>query len=184
MTQEEFLRRARDGSICESLNRIPVKKGDMFRISPGTIHAIGAGVLLAEVQQNSDTTFRIYDYLRRDRDGLPRPLHLERAASVLNYEPIELSAFRRADASPDAAFSMSEMFACRYFRVYMLDVRTEGQLRCDGSSFQHILCVDGCGELVKDGKVYPFARGGSYFLPAAMGGCTIRGICRVLLSRL
>ena len=62
---------------------MPVKKGDAFFILPGTIHAICAGILVAEIQQNSDTTFRVYDYRRRGADGQPRPLHLDRAAAVL-----------------------------------------------------------------------------------------------------
>ena len=83
ITAEEFRRRAEDGTICEVLNRVPVKKGDAFFILPGTIHAICAGILVAEIQQNSDTTFRVYDYRRRGADGQPRPLHLDRAAAAL-----------------------------------------------------------------------------------------------------
>lgn len=88
ITKEEFLERARDGSICQVLNRVSVAKGDVFYILPGTIHAIGAGIVVAEIQQNSNTTFRVYDYQRRGVDGVLRPLHLERAAEVLDYGPI------------------------------------------------------------------------------------------------
>ena len=92
ITAEEFRRRAEDGTICEVLNRVPVKKGDAFFILPGTIHAICAGILVAEIQQNSDTTFRVYDYRRRGADGQPRPLHLDRAAAVLRYTPMAARA--------------------------------------------------------------------------------------------
>ena len=66
---QELLRRAEDGTICEVLNKVPVAKGDVFYILPGTIHAIGAGIVIAEIQQNSNTTFRVYDYQRRGADG-------------------------------------------------------------------------------------------------------------------
>ena len=88
ISKEEFMERARDGTICEALNRVPVKKGDVFYILPGTIHTIGAGSVIAEIQQNSNTTFRIYDFQRKDTDGKLRPLHLERAAEVVSYKPI------------------------------------------------------------------------------------------------
>ncbi len=184
ITQEEFLRRAADGSICDVLNRVPVKKGDVFYIMPGTIHAISSGVLIAEIQQNSNTTFRVYDYNRVGSDGKTRPLHLDRAASVMNYEPLVPSECKANSMAVFPAFTMTEMFSCRYFKAYKLDVRTEIRLRCDGLSFQHLLCVEGSGELIQSEKQYSFARGTSIFLPAAMGEYRILGSCRLLLTRI
>lgn len=183
VTQEEFLQRAEDGTICEVLNRVPVAKGDVFYILPGTIHAIGAGILIAEIQQNSNTTFRVYDYRRIGSDGKPRPLHLERAAQVLSYEPIVPEECRANSCAAFPAFTMTEMFSCRYFRSYRADVNTTIDLRCDGQSFQHVLCAEGAGSIWTGGLEYPFRRGDSYFLPAALGEYKIQGECRVLLSR-
>lgn len=84
VTPDELRRRAKDGTICEVLNRVAVHPGDVFFVRPGTVHAIGAGILVAEIQQNSDTTFRVYDYNRLGADEKPRQLHLERAAEVMN----------------------------------------------------------------------------------------------------
>jgi mannose-6-phosphate isomerase class I len=184
VTPEEILRRSEDGSICEVLNRVPVKKGDVFYITPGTIHAIGAGILVAEIQQNSNTTFRVYDFKRRGADGKQRALQLERAIKVLNCEPMLPEDCKANSTVCFPAFTMTEMFSCRYFKADRLDVHTEIRLLCDGCSFQYILCVEGSGEIVHDGTNYPFERGTSYFLPAAMGDYTIRGTCRVLLSRI
>lgn len=184
ISQEEFLRRAEDGTICQVLNRVPVARGDVFYILPGIIHAIGAGILIAEIQQNSNTTFRVYDYQRRDTAGNLRHLHLERAAEVLSYEPIVPEECRANGGVSFPAFSMREMFSCRYFRAFRLDVRTAADLRCDGRSFQHLLCVEGGGSIVADGKKYPFEKGDSYFLPAALGDYRIKGACRMLLSRI
>ena len=183
ISQEEFLRRAEDGTICRVLNRVPVAKGDVFYILPGTIHAVGAGILIAEIQQNSNTTFRVYDYRRKDAAGKLRPLHLERAAQVLSYEPIIPEECRANGGVSFPAFSMVEMFSCNYFRAYRLDVRTAVELRCDGQSFQHLLCVEGEGSIAAGGREYPFRKGDSYFLPAALGEYRLSGTCRVLLSR-
>lgn len=183
ISREEFLRRAEDGTICQVLNRVPVSRGDVFYILPGTIHAIGAGILIAEIQQNSNTTFRVYDYQRKDAGGRMRPLRLERAAEVVSYEPVVPEECRANGGVSFPAFSMMEMFSCEYFRAYRLDVRTAVDLRCDGKSFQHLLCVEGKGFVAAGGREYPFRKGDSWFLPAALGEYRLSGICRVLLSR-
>lgn len=183
VSEAEFLQRSEDGSICEVLNKVPVSRGDVFYILPGTIHAIGAGILIAEIQQSSNTTFRVYDYQRRDAGGNLRPLHLERAAQVVRYEPIVPEECKANNAVHFPEFHMYEMFSCRYFRAYRIDVTECITLKCDGRSFQHILCVEGEGEITIPGGRYPFVRGESYFLPAALGNYQVRGACRVLLSR-
>lgn len=184
ITQEELRRRASDGTVCDVLNKVPVARGDVFYILPGTIHAIGAGILIAEIQQNSNTTFRIYDYDRKDKNGQPRPLHLERAVKVVNYDPIIPEECRANSVVSFPGFTMTEMFSCRHFRAYRVDVRSEVALSCDGRSFQHLLCVEGEGEIFADGKGYSMRKGDSYFLPATLKEYEIRGACRVLLSRL
>lgn len=184
INREEFLKRAKDGTICQVLNKVPVARGDVFYILPGTVHAIGAGIVIAEIQQNSNTTFRIYDYGRKDLNGNPRPLRLDRAAEVASYEPIIPEECRANSAVNFPGFTMTEMFSCRYFRAYRVDVRERIELRCDGRSFQHLLCVEGCGEISVSDEIYPLRRGDSYFLPAALGEYEIGGACRVLLSRI
>ena len=85
-TPEEVKERAENGTICDILNKVQVKKGNSFFIPAKTIHALGAGNLVAEIQQNSDSTFRIYDYKRKDNDGNLRKLHLDQAINVLNFK--------------------------------------------------------------------------------------------------
>lgn len=180
---EELLRRANDGTICDMLNRVLVAKGDVFYILPGTIHAIGAGIVIAEIQQNSNTTFRVYDYQRRGADGKLRPLHLERAAAVMDYEPVVPEECKANSGMYFPGFSMTEMFSCRYFRAYRIDVHSLARLACDGRSFQHLQCVDGRGVIRCGEEEYPFERGESFLMPAALGEYEINGECRVLLSR-
>lgn len=184
ISHAEFLRRAADGSICQVLNKVPVAPGDVFYILPGTIHGIGAGTIIAEIQQSSNTTFRVYDYQRRGPDGALRPLHLERAASVVNYQPILPEECKANSSMCFPGFTMDEMFSCKYFRAYSIDVYDTISLRCDGHSFHHLICVKGCGEIVHSGKCYVLNRGDSYFMPAQLGEYQIKGGCRVLLSRI
>lgn len=180
---DELLRRADEGTICDVLNKVPVSRGDVFYILPGTIHAIGAGIVIAEIQQNSNTTFRVYDYQRRGADGKLRPLHLERAAAVMDYEPVIPEECKANSGMSFPEFTMAEMFACKYFRAYRIDVRTCARLACDGRSFQHLQCVEGRGVIHCKGEDYPFERGESFLMPAALGEYSINGKCRMLLSR-
>ncbi len=184
ITREEFLQRAQNGTICDILNRVPVSRGDVFYILPGTIHAIGKGILIAEIQQSSNTTFRIYDYKRRDSSGNLRPLHLERASQVLSYEPIIPEECKSNIAVYFPEFQLCEMFSCRYFRSYRIDVQVGVTLNCDGQSFHHVLCVEGAGRICAGNKTYSLGRGDSYFMPAALGKYHIQGECRILLSHI
>lgn len=184
VSKEEFARRAKNGTICQVLNKVPVKKGDVFYILPGTIHAICAGIVIAEIQQNSNTTFRVYDYQRRGADGKMRPLHLERAMDVINYMPIIPEACKTNSGVVFPGFTLAEMFSCQYFRAFRLDIHPEVDLLCDGNTFHHLLCVEGEGKIFCTGEEYALQRGDSYFMPAQLGKYTIKGKCRVLLSRI
>lgn len=179
VTPDELRQRAQDGTICEVLNRVSVCPGDVFFVRPGTVHAIGAGILVAEIQQNSDTTFRVYDYNRLGADGKPRQLHLERAIEVMNCAPAQGAADTLLPCPLDG---VQEVLTCEYFRVRRAEVKTRISLATDGESFTHLMCVRGEGNIVCGGKVYPFRQGDSYFLPAALGEYAVEGDCSLLLS--
>ena len=119
---------------------------------------------------------------RRAPDGKLRQLHLDRAAEVINYAPIVPEECKANSSISFPAFTMNEMFSCPYFRAYCVEVRDAVTLRCDGKSFQHLLCVSGTGELVSGQSSLPIGRGDSYFLPAQLGTYTIQGSCKILLS--
>jgi len=115
----EYLERVREGSLDELLRRVPVKAGDAFHLPSGTLHAIGAGIVLFETQQTSDLTYRIYDYDRKGLDGKPRELNVEKAADVLTYAecrrgalvPLEyeLNGLRRTTLVADANFIVEKV---------------------------------------------------------------------------
>ena len=184
VTREELLSSARDGTICELLNRVPVRRGDVFSIRPGTIHAIGKGLLIAEIQQNSNTTFRIYDYLRKDKDGEPRPLHLERAAEVADLRPVVPRECRANLQVCFPGYRLVQMFSCRYFEAYKLELAGTIRLSCTRASFSHLLVINGRGELRAEDGEWAIESGESWFLPAGLGKYTISGQCTILLSKL
>ena len=179
VTPDELRQRAQDGTICEVLNRVSVCPGDVFFVRPGTVHAIGAGILIAEIQQNSDTTFRVYDYNRLGADGKPRQLHLERAIEVMNCAPAQGAADTLLPCPPDG---VQEVLTCEYFRVRRAEVKRRISLATDGESFTHLMCVRGGGNILCGGRNYPFRQGDSYFLPAALGEYAVEGDCSLLLS--
>ena len=179
VTPDELRQRAQDGTICEVLNRVSVCPGDVFFVRPGTVHAIGAGILVAEIQQNSDTTFRVYDYNRLGADGKPRQLHLERAIEVMNCAPAQGAADTLLPCPPDG---VQEVLTCEYFRVRRAEVKRRIDLSTEGGSFTHLMCVRGGGDIFCGGRNYPFRQGDSYFLPAALGEYAVEGDCSLLLS--
>ena len=150
--QEEFRRRIADGTLMEVVNRVPVKKGDLFFIEAGTLHAIGKGILLAEVQQNSNTTYRVYDYGRVGKDGKQRELHVDQAVEV----------------------------SCDLFTSSVIEASTHAVLTVDASSFVSLIALEGEGVLTSCGHSMPFHKGESVFLPAGSGACRIEGQVTVL----
>ena len=179
VTPDELRQRAQDGTICEVLNRVSVCPGDVFFVRPGTVHAIGAGILVAEIQQNSDTTFRVYDYNRLGADGKPRQLHLERAIEVMNCAPAQGAADTLLPCPPDG---VQEVLTCEYFRVRRAEVKRRIDLSTEGGSFTHLMCVRGAGDILCGGRNYPLRQGDSYFLPAALGEYAVEGDGSFVLS--
>ena len=169
---DELLRRSLEqGTIEKYLQKSPVQKDDVFYIEAGTVHAIGAGVLLAEVQENSNLTYRLYDYERVDRHGSKRPLHIEKAMQVLNYKSSEnpRQPIRVLRYQPGCASEF--LCRCKYFQVERLLINTLSthvapQYATAEQSFQILLCVDGRGEIIMSRKKLPFEKGSCIFVPA------------------
>lgn len=171
MNRELLRRSLEQGNIEKYLQKIPVQKDDVFYIEAGTVHAIGAGVLLAEVQENSNLTYRLYDYERVDRHGNKRPLHIEKAMQVLNYKSSEnpRQPIRVLRYQPGCASEF--LCRCKYFQVERLlintlPVRTAPEYATTEQSFQILLCVEGNGEIIMSCKKLPFEKGSCIFVPA------------------
>lgn len=174
ISREELRQRIQDGTILEVLNKVSVQKGDVFFIEAGTIHAIGKGIVIAEIQQNSNVTYRVYDYGRTGPDGKQRDLHIEKALAVTDRSP----KARREDSEP-------HLGSCKYFTVdkLTLDGRVLGKMsgEVDGSSFVHVLVLDGSGT-VRNGEEVSFSKGDSLLITASTGHFEISGCCQTLLT--
>ena len=172
---QEFERRIREDTLLEVLNAVPVQKGDVLFIEAGTIHAIGKDILIAEIQQNSNITYRVYDYGRVGKDGKKRDLHIEKALTVTNRVPI----VQNKHSYPHVA-------DCDYFTVDKLNLdgrvmkRLEGFV--SGESFASILFLDGGGTISSGDESLPFQKGDSFFLPAGLGNYRIEGTCDALIT--
>lgn len=172
--KEEFEKKIQDGSLMDLLRAVPVKKGDVFFIEAGTVHAIGAGILLAEIQQNSNTTYRVFDY------GRGRPLHVDKALDVAQLRPAGREPGPAGQPQQFDGFASTLLAECEFFTTACLHVATAATLTAGPESFQSLLCVEGAGEISYRGKSYPLCKGDSYFLPASMGSYSISGCCEVL----
>ncbi len=171
VSREEFARRIKDNTLLEITNNVPVHKGDVFFIEAGTLHAIGSGILIAEIQQNSNTTYRVYDYGRVGADGKPRQLHIDKAVEVTSPEPPKYGTKPKGDRESIEGGSRTLLASCEYFNVNKYEISGEAVLCADGKSFNSVLILDGEGEI--DGA--KAVKGDSFFVPAGYGEYKLGG---------
>lgn len=189
VTKEELRRRLENGTAEPLFQRVPVQKNDVFTIEPGTIHAIGAGALVAEIQESSNLTYRLYDYNRTDKNGNKRALHIEKALDVANLheskEPVQ--PMRVLNYKPGLAEEM--LYRCRYFRTDRLILNTERlrflvEMKTDSLSFAVLLCTEGCGTMLYEEtgsqKMLCFFQGDCIFLPAESVPVKLHGMAQML----
>lgn len=172
------------GTVERYLQKVPIKKDDVFFIEAGTIHAIGAGALIAEIQESSNLTYRLYDYDRIDKNGKKRELHVEKALAVANLkgmsepkQPLRVLKYRAGVAS-------ELLCRCKYFEVYRMIVNTERRqtvhYRADSVSFRVLLCVNGCGSIRFEDETLDIYKGDCLFVPADSVVLAIHGSIQFL----
>ena len=174
------------GNVEKYLQKIPVHTDDVFFIEPGTVHAIGAGVLIAEIQESSNLTYRMYDYGRTDKCGNARKLHIDKAMDVVNLKG-SLEPRQQIRVLKYVPGSASEFLCrCKYFEVERMLINTE---RCrdlvsfstDKTSFQVLLCIGGCGVLTdEEGGALSFFGGDCIFVPADSQSLKLHGKAQFL----
>lgn len=183
-TKEEMRKVIGDGTVMKYLQKVPIHKDDLFFIRAGTIHAIGAGALVAEIQENSNVTYRLYDYDRVGKDGKKRELHIDKALDVANLyssaepkQPLRVLKYRQGMAS-------ELLTRCKYFEVYRMLVNTERRqkvhYRADEVAFRVLLCVNGCGTIAYEDGAIIFYKGDCIFVPASSDVLTIHGQAQFL----
>jgi mannose-6-phosphate isomerase len=168
ITKDEFAARIADNTLTDVLKAVEVHKGDVFFIPAGTIHAIGAGMLIAEIQQNSNTTYRVYDYGRVGADGKLRDLHIDKALDVTDLCPAP--EYKNADPNVLAD--------CEYFKVTRMQESYKGQVTKE--AFKALLVTDGNATLTYDGGEMALDLYDCVFLPADMGDYALDGNFEIL----
>ncbi len=179
ITSEEFKEKIADNTFLETVNKVKVKKGDLFFIEAGTLHAIGKGILLAEIQQNSNTTYRVYDYGRLGADGKPRELHVEKAIDVTNCTPPTRSTNPEGELIVADGYSKQLLTKCDLFNVEKVSVDTIYTSTANEKSFVSVLVTDGNATI--DG--IEIKKGDSLFIPANYGEFTVKGKSELIITR-
>lgn len=183
---KEMLRKAfQNGQLSEHLRKVQVHKGDVFYIPAGTVHAIGAGLLIAEIQENSNVTYRVYDYDRVDKNGKKRELHFDKAIEVMNMDASGDSCQKPATARCFAGYSEELLCRCPYFETEKIQVTKDFSFSVTDTTFQVVLCLEGDGsiEATEQGRAVRFAKGSCIFIPAGTGQCRIQGNTAILKIR-
>lgn len=181
ITREDLRHALESGKVMDSLQEVPVKAGDTFYIPAGTVHALCAGVVVAEIQQNSDTTYRIYDYNRPGLDGKPRELHIEDSLNVTAYEGSGATTMSTEGA---VAGEWLQLAKSPYFIVEKGIVDGPWSLTTTEDSFTILVMCDGEGTLKWDGGSQAYTSGQCFLLPANLGAYTLEGNSTVLRSYL
>jgi mannose-6-phosphate isomerase len=173
---EDFLNHLANHQITNLLKEINVKKGDVFHIKTGTIHAIGAGVLLAEIQQTSDVTYRIFDWNRVDSQGKPRELHIQNALECLNYGLTEGQVFYAENSNEENVVVDSEFFTTTFLPL------NGTYLFQNDDVFKVFMCVEGKASLEVNNQNYHVFQGLTFLIPAAVNNLQLSGNARFLIA--
>lgn len=175
ITGADFIRalEASPEKIEQYVHRVSVVAGDCFFVPSGRIHAIGARIALVEIQQNSDTTYRVYDWGRVGLDGRPRQLHVNESLACIDFQDIEpKKSVPRVESTVGGG--LWRLVECEHFHVHKLELRNAWTDRCDGTSFHVFVCISGsAGILTADGKEESLSLGELMLLPAALGPYTL-----------
>lgn len=167
VTRAEFESAIKEKRLTELLNFYEVKAGECYFIPAGTIHAIGKGTLICEIQQNSNLTYRVYDYGRRDKFGKERELHIDKALEVTNL-----------DKFTPLSFEGDVLGKCEYFTAKCYTVSGALTLSTDKSSFASVSCISGEGKI--NGEI--IKQGDSFFIPAGYGEYTLLGAMKIIVT--
>ena len=179
LTRDEVKKHLEDNTILDDLNWVETKPGDVFFIPAGTVHAIGKGNLICEVQQSSNSTYRLYDYNRKDRYGNTRELHIEKALDVLNYQKYMPQKFSQGEKK-EPGYQEKMITECKYFLCKKYEIETDWCFKQLTSSFILIICIAGAGRIVCGNTIENLNKGDSFFIPAGKQQMKIEGSCIVL----
>lgn len=186
--REEVEEAIRTKTLTNLLRSVPIEKNQVYFVTPGTVHGISKGALLAEVQESSDLTYRLYDYDRVDKNGNHRPLHIEKALEVMDYSSSEKprQPIRVLKYTPGCASEI--LCRCRYFQTERLLMNTErnrGYMVFPAleETFQVLLCTDGCAVMHTGDEIVDLFKGDCVFVPAGKYEIRLHGMAQFLKVR-
>jgi len=170
VTKREFEAKLGSNSLEDLFQEIPVELNDTFFVPAGTPHSIGPGVVMCEVQEYSDLTYRVYDYGRVDSQGMPRQLHIEKALQVIEFDGPAVGKSPKIEWAADNV-SVSLLAGCRYFETYRFRFKGLFVTKSKSAMFHLVVFLDGSGEIVWESGQERYKRGECWFIPAGMDRC-------------
>ena len=174
-SSEEYLKNIENKTILSLLDTKAVQKGDVFFLETGTVHAIGAGTVIAEIQQTSDITYRIYDFDRVDSNGNTRELHLDLALDAINYNVVEAEKIYSKLNN-----TSNEVVHCSYFTTNFIPLTDKVTVSKNNNSFTVYMCVEGEFSLDYQGENYQYKVGDTVLIPALLNEYEIAGTASIL----
>ncbi len=167
---QQYLESLRDNSILDLLHKVEAKKGDVFFLETGTVHAIGAGLVIAEIQQTSDITYRIYDFDRKDANGNTRELHVDLALDAINYKLTDTQKTYAQHTNVS-----NTMVDCPYFTTNFIPLDGAMEVDAPGDTFRVYMCVGGEFSVRTNGHALQYRTGDTVLMPAALSSFALEG---------
>lgn len=171
----EYVENLKNKTLLSILDDVKVKSGDVFFLETGTVHAIGAGLVVAEIQQTSDITYRIYDFDRVDAQGNGRELHIDQALDAINYEKVDTYKEYTKEVNQS-----NVVVDCPYFTTNFVPLDGEVSIKKSSETFTVYMCVEGSFELVYNGEKYHYKKGDTVLIPAAIDAFVLNGKASIL----
>lgn len=172
---QEFIQNLNNKTLLNILDTKKVRQGDVFFLETGTIHAIGAGIIVAEIQQTSDITYRVYDFDRIDVNGNKRELHIDLALKAMNYDVIDAQKIYSKTTNIS-----NKIINCKYFTTNVIPLNGNITVTKNNQSFTVYMCVDGDFQLTSSLEIYYYKRGDTVLIPASITGFQLSGKATIL----
>ena len=174
-SKEEYLKHLKDKSLVSILDDVKAKPGDVFFLETGTVHAIGAGLVVAEIQQTSDITYRLYDFDRKDAQGNTRELHIDLALDAINYNKVETQ--KKYESKADVS---NVVVDCPYFTTNFIPLENRVEVAKTGESFTVYMCVEGSFVIEYDDFKQTYIKGDTVLVPAEINAFILTGKASIL----
>ncbi|MHC0442404.1 type I phosphomannose isomerase catalytic subunit [Flavobacterium sp. 3-210] len=174
-SKEEYLENLKNKTLVSILDDVKAKAGDVFFLETGTVHAIGAGLVVAEIQQTSDITYRLYDFDRTDAEGNKRELHVDLALDAINYNKVyTYKNYEKVENKSNVIVD------CPYFTTNIIPLDGEVDFTKTGETFTVYMCIEGGFKIEIDGEIYSYIKGDTILIPAAVKTFTVKGTASIL----